>query len=269
MLAQDERAQPGHVRGREAVAGAAQRPASEPGDVDVEAPREELDRRVRVGVEGEGIVELVAADRDDAREAPREALDRHVVRRGDEHVPLEVRGVGERVKLVDVLLLRRRQAHVDDVEALGDRPLEPGDHHRSAARIAGSQDADADELALRSERSDDPGACGPVAAEVAGVVVGDRDLVAVARDRDRALHDAHQRMVELDPAVEHADARAGAGRAAEGPLARDPFGEGEGDPDRLAGSSREAPGGKVFLRLVLVRQNQRVRHCATILRGAL
>ena len=141
--------------------------AAEPRDVDVQAAREELDRRRRVGVEDERVGVLVAADRDDAREPPGEALDRHVVRRGDEHRALEVGGVGELVQPVDVLLLRRRQAHVDDVEALLDRPLEPGEQHRRAAGVAGAEHADARQLALGRERADDPGARGAVAAEVA------------------------------------------------------------------------------------------------------
>ena len=63
------------------------------------------------------VVALVAPDRDHRREAPRVALDRHVVRRGDEHRAAEVGAVGELVEQLRELALRRREAEVDDVEA--------------------------------------------------------------------------------------------------------------------------------------------------------
>ena len=56
MLRQDERAERRDVRRREAVARAAQRAAAGPGDLDVDAAREELDGRRRVGVEEARIV---------------------------------------------------------------------------------------------------------------------------------------------------------------------------------------------------------------------
>ena len=71
----------------------------EPRELDLDAAGEELDRRVRVGVELERIGAGVAADRDDGGEAPRVAHDRHVVRRRDDHRVLEVGGVGELAQL--------------------------------------------------------------------------------------------------------------------------------------------------------------------------
>ena len=107
------------------------RAALQPREVEVEPAPEELDRRRRVVVEGQRVGLLVAADRDDAREAPREALHRHVVGRGDEEDALEVGAVGELVQPLDVLRARRREAHVHDREPLLDRPRQ--------ARAAGSR----------------------------------------------------------------------------------------------------------------------------------
>ena len=101
-----------------------------------------------------------------------------------------------------------------------------------------------------SERADDPCARRAVAAQVAGVVVGDRDLVAVARDRDGTLDGADERMVELDAAVEDADAYALPVRAAPGPLARHALRPRRRQRDRLVRAGGEAPRGKVVVVLV-------------------
>src|SRR4051812_28546924 len=93
MLAADERADPAHVRRGEAVARRAHRRAARPRDLDVHAAGEELDRRARVVEERQRVALLVAADREDGREAPRIALDRQVMRRGDEHGTAGVRAV--------------------------------------------------------------------------------------------------------------------------------------------------------------------------------
>ena len=93
-----ERADRRDVRRREAVPGDRERAAAEPRHLDVHAAAEELDRRARVVEEVERVGLLVAPDGDDGGEAPRVALDRHVVRRGDEDRALEVRAVGELVE---------------------------------------------------------------------------------------------------------------------------------------------------------------------------
>ena len=235
---------------REAVAGRVDRLAAEPGNVHVQAAGEELHRRAGVRVERERIGRLVTPDRDDARESPGEALDRHVVRRRDQHRALEICAVRELVQSVDVLLLRRRKAHVDDVEALGDRPFEAGEQHRRAARVAGSEHAHARQLALRCEQSDDPGARRAVTAEIAAVVVRDGDLVAFLRDGDRALHGPDERMVELDAAVEHAHAHARSGCVAERPLAVHALRPKRREVDRLARRGGKAPGWEVLVRFV-------------------
>ena len=71
---------PSDMRRREAVSGRGDRLAAQPGDVDVQAAREELHGRARVRVDDERVGRLVAADRDDGRKPPGEALDGHVVR---------------------------------------------------------------------------------------------------------------------------------------------------------------------------------------------
>ena len=149
------------------------RGAARPGDLDVDAAGEELDRRIGVVVEGRRVGLLVAADGDDRGEAPRVALDRHVVGRRDEHRALEVRAVGELVEDPRELALRRREAHVDDVEALLDRPAQPGQEDAAAPGEAGAR-ARGRSSSSQSGASDadDPRAGRPVAAEVAlGVVL--------------------------------------------------------------------------------------------------
>ena len=152
------------------------------------------------------------------------------------------------------LALRRREAHVDDVEALLDGPAKPGEEHAAAAGEPRPEHANADELAVRSKRADDPRAGRPVAAEVALEVVGDDGLVVGAdRDRNRALHLADERVPGIDAAVEDADPHALAGRTAPGPLARYLSRPLEGERDALRTASRQAPGwAKLLRRLLLV-----------------
>ena len=136
VLREDERRDAGDVRCGEAVAGAAERAAAGPRDVDVDAAREELDRRVGVRVPHEWIALLVAADRDHRREPPGVAVHGHVVRGGDEDRPVEVGDVGELVELLGEPALRRREAQVD---RRGDLPRSRGGGRariRSAAPVA-------------------------------------------------------------------------------------------------------------------------------------
>src|SRR3954454_23304319 len=110
MLRADERADAGDVRRGEAVARSADRLAAHPRELDVDAACEELDGRVRVVVEAARVGLRMAADQDDRREAPRIALDGHVVRRCDEDRAVEVGLVGELVEYPGELPLRRREA---------------------------------------------------------------------------------------------------------------------------------------------------------------
>src|SRR4029079_17820158 len=246
VLREPERADAAHVLRREAVPGGEDRAAAEPRDLDPDAAGEELDRRRRVVEEGHRVGLLVAPHGDDRREAPRVALDRHVVRRRDEDGVVEVRAVGELVQQLRELALRRREAHVDHVEALLDGPAQAGQQHRAAALEAGPEHARAEEAALRRELPDDPGAGGAVAAEVALAILLDLELAVlepVARDRAVDLADA--RMSRLDAAVEDADADALAGRVAERPVARDLLRPVDPDRDALASPGGQAPGREV------------------------
>ncbi len=171
-------------------------------------------------------------DRDHRREAPRIALDRHVVRRGDEHRAAEVGGVGELVQELGELALRRREAEVDDLEALLDRVAETAEDQVGAAGVALAEHADAVDPAGRRERADDPRAGGAVPADVADRVGLDRGHLAVERHRDRALDPADERMVAVDAAVEDADVDALAGRSSDRPVPRDPVGPLGRDADR-------------------------------------
>src|SRR5581483_9987480 len=219
VLGEHERGDPGDGGRREAVSGRADRAAAEPGDVDVDATREELDRRIRIGEEDERVVALVAPDRDDRREPPRVRLDRHVVRGGDQHRPLEVGRVGELAKRVAELSLRRREAHVDDVVSLLDRPAETGEQRPPGSLEPGAEHAHRVDLAFRRERADDARARGAVPAEIALLVLRDDRLSLLAeRDHDCAVDLADKRMLALDPAVEDADANPRPRRALERPL---------------------------------------------------
>src|SRR6185437_13691405 len=237
VLGPDERAHAGDVRRREAVPGGAHAQASHPGDAHVHPAGEELHGRVGIAEIGERVVELVARDRDHRREPPRVARDRHVVGRGDDDAALEVGGVGEVVQHLDEPALRGREAHVDDVVALLDRPAQALDEHGAAAHEALAEDADAGELALRRDLADDPGAGGAVAAHVAEGVRLDHDLIVLDRDDDRRVDPADARVTGLDAAVDDAHTGAAPGRVAQRPLARDPGRPRPGAGQRLHGGA--------------------------------
>ena len=132
-----------------------------------------------------------------------------------------------------------------------DRPFEPGEQDRRAARVAGSEHAHARQLALRRERADDPGAGRAVAAEVAAVVVGDVDLVALLRH-------GRPSAAPRRPADGRARCRCRGRRRApprpvappKRPLAGDALGPRRGEVDRFARRGGQAPGGKLLVGLV-------------------
>ena len=127
--------------------------------------------------------------------------------RGDEDRVVEVGLVGQLVQQLGELALRRREAHVDDVEPLLDRPAQALEQDRAAALEAGAEHARAVEVALGREAADDAGAGRAVAAEVALGVVHALDLLVLAAvEGDRAVDVADLRVARLDPAVEDADA---------------------------------------------------------------
>src|SRR5581483_9504039 len=136
---------------------------------------------------------------------PRVALDGQVVCRGDDGRALEVRRVGDLVQRRCELPLRRREAHVDDVEPLLDRPPQSREEHVARAGVARAEDARAPELAAGGERAHDPGARGAVPAEISFLVLRHAHLAVLDLDGERALYVADERMSRLDAAVEDAD----------------------------------------------------------------
>src|SRR5207342_307157 len=148
---------------------------------------------------------LVASHGDHRGELPRVALDRHVVSGGDEHCTAEIRAVGELVEDPRKRLLRRRETHVDHVEALLDGVAEAGEEDRAAPGEPGSEHTNAGDAAPGRERSHDSCTGGSVPAEVAlRIVSGDYLFVLVERDGHSTLELAHERVVGLDSRVEDA-----------------------------------------------------------------
>src|SRR5207253_11153254 len=120
------------------------------------------------------------------------------------------------------LSLRRREAHVDHVEALLDGPAQSREQNRSGTGEPGAEHTDAVELAFGREPVDDARAGRAVSAEIPFLVRADDRLAVLAdRHRDRVCDRADLRMIRLDPAVEHTDTDAFPGRPAERPLTRD------------------------------------------------
>src|SRR5215218_10018451 len=173
---------------------------------------------------------------------------------GNEHAPLEVRAVRELVQQPRELLLRRRQAHVDQVVALLDRPLEAAEQDGSAPRVAGAEHPDAVELALGCDRAHDPGTRRPVPAQVTLVVLLHDPLAAPpATDRDCPLELPNHRMPPLDAAVEDADANTRSLGVPPGPLACDAFRPLVAQPDLVDGVRGQAPRRNRLMRFVGVR----------------
>src|SRR5205823_7654014 len=117
------------------------------------------------------------------------------------------------------------------------------------------------------ERVDDSRAGGAVAAEVSLRVLDELELaLLVLDDRDRPFEPADRRVAGLDAAVEDADADALAGRAAKGPIARDPLGPLDPDCDPTGRVGRQAPRGKpgVVILVVLVRRRGRRLVCHAV-----
>src|SRR5712691_10203065 len=82
-------------------------------------------------------------------------------------------------------------------------------------------------------------------ARVAVGVLLDLSLVAVRVDDHSAVDLPDPRIVELDPAVDQADAGALPGGLAERPLTRHAVGPSRGERDALGFAHRKAPGGKL------------------------
>ena len=113
-----------------------------------------------------------------------------VVGGADEQRVGEVGLVGQLVEPLGHRLAARRQAEVDDGEALLDRPLEGRREEVPAAAVVGAQDPDGHEVRGRRDGVDDPGAGRPVADHVGRVrIVDDAGDVAVAGLDAEAPHE--------------------------------------------------------------------------------
>ncbi len=97
--------------------------------------------------------------------------------------------------------------------------------------------------ATRGDSANDPGARRPVAAHVTELVRHDRGLFVVEDHRDGARELADERVVAVDPAVEHAHVDSLPRGLADRPVAGDPLGPVERDRDRAGGVGGQAPGG--------------------------
>jgi hypothetical protein len=84
------------------------------------------------------------------------------------------------VQALDEAPMGCREAQVDHVVSLIDRPAEPGDQVFAGALDGVPEDADATELAVRRERADDGGAGVSVTAGVSLAVLHDSFLAALS-----------------------------------------------------------------------------------------
>src|SRR5689334_15808844 len=107
--------------------------------------------------------------------------------------------IGELAQLDDVLALPHREAQVEQLEALLERPVQAGSQRVERAVDVRAEHADADELDVGGERPDDAGARGAVARGVSAVVDDAELTVVVALDSHGTLHGTDERMVALDP----------------------------------------------------------------------
>ena len=223
-LREHPRDEPGDVRRGEAVAGGGDPLAVQPGDADVDAERAELDRRLRVAVVDLGVAHVVRGDGDHRGVRRREAGERHVVRRRDEHDVAEVGLVDQLVEQRVEVALGRAEAQVADLHAVLDRPAQAGGEHRAAAAQAGAEHLDAVSSQSGARLRMIPAQavpwpksspCGSVSTSSSSSVLDDRRVLDAAADR---------RVVGVDAAVDHRDLDARARAAAPGPLARDLLG---------------------------------------------
>ena len=218
MLAEDLRDEAGNVGSGEAVPGHREPSAIEPGNADVHAGGSELDRRIRIVVDGVGIGSIVARNRDHRRKDGGETRHRHVVRGRDQHDVAEVGKVGQLVEDAKIISPRRTETEVADLHPFLDGPAQAGHEDLAPSDQSRSHHLDAVEFALRRQRSDDAGARGAVAGFVdMGRPIFD-DVVLLQPDRHIAGHVADGGVVGVDAGVDHRDLDAAARALAPRPL---------------------------------------------------
>ena len=151
------------------------------------------------------IVFFVAADRDHRGEPPGVALDRHVVRGATTTRTPKIRLVGELVE-VSANAARGRQAQVDDVEPLLDRPAQTR-HQGLAEPVNPAPSTRTLGIGSRRKRADDPRTPFRGREVTLGVVLHD-GLPSSPIRRRPAASTRRRADGRVDPAVEDADAHA-------------------------------------------------------------
>ena len=165
MLGQDQGADPGHVGSGEAVARGVQAAAPAPRHLDIEPASVELDRGVGVVVEAQRSASSWLPT--EITEENRQGSSRpSCCARGHDCGPA-IRAVGELVEEREQLALGGGQAHVDELVARLDRPMQSCQQRAATAPVGRTEHAGAGDRAVGSQRADDPRAGGAVAEDIA------------------------------------------------------------------------------------------------------
>lgn len=231
MLGLDQRGQAGDMGGGIAVPGADRLTMILPQDRDIDAPSEELGRRIRIEVVAPAVGRMVTGHAEHRGIERRVADPLHVVRSGHDYRSPEVRPIADFMEVHGRVTFARPQGQIDDVEFLIDGPLETGKKRRNLSRQTRTQHLDAGDRCRRGERVDDARACGAVTEDVAmstrrhlhpslGV---DREFNATLRVDDTV----ECRVVGVDPTVDHRHSYARALSTAEDPFFAE-IGKGDG-----------------------------------------
>ena len=135
-------------------------------------------------------------------------------------------------RMIAELPLGRREAHVDHVVALLDRPAQPGEQDLPGALESGAEHPHRVDLHLRGDRADDACARGSVPAQVSlGVLVGDGPALLVERDHDCAGTSPTSGWPSSTPLSRMHTLTPSPDRAAERPLGVDALRQRVRDPD--------------------------------------
>ena len=188
MLGQDAGHDAADVWRGERVARRRCAPTIEPGHVHVDAARQELRWWRRVEVEALGVASGVAGHADHRGEQRREAHAVHVVGRRHDCRAIEVCGVTQLVQLEGDVGPAGTERQVDHVEALFDRPLQPGAELLGLAGEAGVEHLHARDGGGGRQGVDDAGARGAMPERIGLRAGHDVDsVVGINADLDPAV----------------------------------------------------------------------------------